>query len=146
MFDPDELRSMEEMPRLAREVLGMGVLVMVEPREPDWMTGELVEPREDDPIEEPREEELLEREGLMEEPRVEEPREGLLPREELTEPRELLPRELLPRELLWEEPEPLEPRWAWAGASTARRTAARMRESWSIWRIAVPFGAVRVVG
>ena len=66
----------------------------------------------------------------------------LEPRETL--PRELEQRELLPLELLCEALLSLEPRCAWAGASRARRSEVRMRLSCRIWRIAVPFGAVRM--
>lgn len=97
MLVPEELRPKEEEPRLKPQLLGD--MVIEEPREldgimvraPEIMVRAAEDPREDDPTEEP-----LNLEGLMDEPR-----EGVLPREELMEPRELLlPRELLPRELL----------------------------------------------
>ena len=82
-----------------------------------------------------------------------EPTEGLLPLELLALellPLELLPLELLPLglllplELLCEALAPLEPRCASTGASRTKRIVVRTRESWRIWRIAVPFGAVRM--
>jgi hypothetical protein len=100
------------MPRLVLELIGE-VVFGVRGVEMIGMrtVPELEEPREEEPMEEPREL-LLPWEGLMLprelEPRELEPREleprELEPRE--LEPRELEPREEEPRELLWEALEP----------------------------------------
>jgi len=143
MLVPLELRPYEEIPRLAPEMLE----VPRDEEEPSEMPREEVEPDEEaleeDPLDlaglttEPMELPLL-RELL---PLVLLPLE-LEPRETL--PRELEPRELLPLELLCDALLSLEPRCAWAGASRARRREVRMRVSCRIWRIAAPFGAVRM--
>jgi hypothetical protein len=142
MFVPPELRPKEDDPRLTVEPLVMGKREMLEEAREEEEPME-VPLEEVEPDELTRDEELLGLEGL-----ILEPTEGLLPLELL--PLELLPLELLPPELLLplellcEALAPLEPRCASTGASRTKRIVVRTRESWRIWRIAVPFGAVRI--
>ena len=122
MFVPPEMRPKEDEPRLTLEPLVMGEREMLEEPCGDEEPMEI-------PLDEVKPDELI-RGGEL-----------LLPLELLLLPLELL---LLPLELLCEALAPLEPRCASTGASRMKRSVVRTKESWRIWRIAVPFGAVRM--